>query len=81
MEERLRTILGEVGGLNVPIGQVGGDEDLFGVGLTSLATVSLLIAIEEEFGIEVPDALLKRETFRSIDVLLGVIVRLGGDRG
>ncbi len=79
MEEQLRTILGEVGGLAVPIAEIATDQDLFAAGLTSFATVSVMLGIEEEFGVEFPDALLKRDTFRSIAALIAVIAGLKDD--
>ena len=79
MEEQLRVILGEVGGLALPIGEIATDQDLFAAGLTSFATVSVMLAIEEEFDVEFPDTLLKRDTFRSIAALTAVIAGLKGD--
>jgi len=79
MEEQLRVILDEVGGLAAPIGDIATDQDLFAAGLTSFATVSVMLAIEEEFAVEFPDSLLKRDTFRSIAALLAVIAALKDD--
>jgi len=38
-------------------------------GLTSLEMVNLMLAIEAEFDIEIPGAMLKPENFRSIDAI------------
>ena len=76
MEERLRKILGSIGGLATPIDRIASTDDLFAAGLTSLATISVLIAIEEEFVVEIPDSLLRRETFRTVATLMDVIERL-----
>jgi acyl carrier protein len=42
------------------------DGDLYTLGLTSLATVGLMLALEDRFDIEFPEAMLGRATFRSV---------------
>ena len=79
MDEQLREILGDVGGLAVPIATVAAEQDLYAAGLTSFATVSVMLGIEEAFDVEFPDSLLKRETFRSIDALRRTVATLKGD--
>jgi len=39
---------------------------LYDAGMTSLASVSLMLALEDEFGIEFPDHMLRREVFESV---------------
>lgn len=80
MEDQLRAILGQVGGLSVPISDVTASQDLYVAGLTSFATVTVMLAIEEYFDVEFPDSLLNRATFRSIETLLDVIARLKAGR-
>ncbi|WP_380786282.1 acyl carrier protein [Sphingomonas sp. R86521] len=79
MEDQLRGILEDVGGLAVPVATVGSDQDLFAAGLTSFATVTVMLGIEEAFDVEFPDALLNRATFRTIDTLVAAIAKLQGD--
>jgi len=76
MRDRLREILSQHGRLSVPVEQLDDRSDLYQAGLTSLATVGLMLAIEDAFDIEFPDALLSRKTFRSIDALAVAIERL-----
>ena len=40
--------------------------DLYRAGLTSHASVNVMLALEDAFDIEFPDALLKKSTFESI---------------
>ena len=42
------------------------DADLYTAGLTSFASVQLMLALEQAFDIEFPDRLLNRKTFASI---------------
>jgi len=52
------------------------DDDLYDKGLTSLSTVNLMLAIEDEFDIEFPDTKLNRKTFSSIESLLETVTEL-----
>ncbi|MER5214821.1 phosphopantetheine-binding protein [Streptomyces sp. NPDC002838] len=49
------------------------DTDLWNSGMDSMASVRLLVAIEEEFGIEFPDELLTRSTFTSITTMASAV--------
>jgi len=45
-------------------------------GLTSMATVKLMLAIEAAFGVAIPDAELTPENFRSIATIAALLERL-----
>ena len=76
MEDRLRDIIGKFGRLPVPVDSLKSDDDLYEAGLSSLASVNLMLAIEEEFDVEFPDHLLTRRSFQSISALTGVVSSL-----
>lgn len=76
MENRIRDILGKFGRLPVAIEQVGSNDDLYDAGLSSLATVNVMLAIEDAFDLEFPDQLLTRRSFQSIASLTGVVMGL-----
>lgn len=76
MEEQLRTILDEVGGLSRPAADLQPQDDLFAAGLTSFATVGVMLAIEGEFDVAFPDALLVRSTFQSLAALKAAVAML-----
>ena len=73
MHDKLRDIVARHGRLSVPIDQLTDRSDLYPAGLTSMATVSLMLALEDAFDVEFPDALLHRRTFRSIEALAEAI--------
>ena len=50
--------------------------DLYDAGLTSLTTVNLMLAIEDQFDIEFPDHMLGRKTFGSIQALCEAVEEL-----
>ena len=76
MKALLRRILSESVQLHVPLDTLDDDADLYAAGLESIATVHLMLAIEENFGIEIPDRLLTRQLFSSIDSMAAAIDEL-----
>lgn len=52
---------------------VGSDDSLANLGLDSLATVGLLMELEEEFDIIVPDQMLTPDAFRTPGSLWGMV--------
>ena len=76
MREQIRQILAHHGRLAVPISEVDDHADLLRAGLTSLATVSVMLALEEGFDIEFPDRMLKRSVFQSIASISAAIEEL-----
>jgi len=54
------------------------NEDLREVGLTSLDMVSLVLSVEAEFGIKVPEREITPANFRSIATIEALVARLRG---
>lgn len=71
--ERVRKVLLSVLGGSVDASLVGPGTDLWEAGMDSLLSVSLLVALEDEFDIEFPDDLLTRETFSSVDRITAAV--------
>lgn len=55
------------------------DADLYALGLNSLATVNVMLALEDRYSVEFGDELLRRETFASISAIARVVANLRGD--
>ncbi len=66
MDERIRSVVGEHDRLAVPVESLADDDDLYRAGLTSHASVNLMLALEDEFDVEFPEDMLNRRTFESI---------------
>lgn len=64
--EQIRDVLKQHARLSADAATLEEDADLYYAGLTSLSTVNLMLAIEDEFGVEFPEAMLGRRTFQSI---------------
>ena len=76
MENRIRMILASFGRLSTDAQKIGSDDDLYNAGLSSLASVNVMLAIEEAFDVEFPDRLLTRRSFQSISAIAGVVTSL-----
>ncbi len=75
-KEKVREIVSQHGRLSISVDQLTDTSDLYNAGLTSLATVGLMLALEEGFEIEFPDSMLSRKTFASIDSLAAAVEEL-----
>jgi acyl carrier protein len=73
---RIRNVLRQTSTLRVDAGSLADHDDLYDAGLKSLAAVQLLLALEEEFGIEFPDSVLHRATFATVGQLRETIAAL-----
>ena len=69
LEPQIRNILAKHARLGVDVSTLGSDADLYQAGMTSQASVNVMLALEGEFDIEFPDELLKRSVFGSIDAI------------
>lgn len=72
----IRQILAQHGRLSVDAGSLTDDGDLYYAGLTSLATVNVMLALENHFDIEFPDSMLSRKTFASIESIAEAVAEL-----
>ena len=66
MEETIRSILAEYGHLPVAMDKIRDEDDLYQVGMTSHASVNVMLALEDEFEVEFPESMLRRSTFESV---------------
>jgi acyl carrier protein len=66
IQDRIRDVLAAHGGVAVDPRDVDDQADLYELGLTSLASVNVMLALEEAFDIEFPDEVLKKGTFASV---------------
>ena len=63
---KIRTILKEHGRLSRDVEALAPEADLYQAGMTSHASVNVMLALEGEFDIEFPDHMLKRNVFNTI---------------
>jgi len=77
MKERIRTVLDVHGRLPVPVEGIDDGANLYAAGMTSHASVNVMLALEEEFDVEFPDTMLTRSAFESIDSIATSLSALG----
>lgn len=74
--ELIRRILKEHGRLAGDVSVLRVDADLYQAGMTSHASVNVMLALEGEFDVEFPDHMLKRDVFGSISAIRAAIDEL-----
>jgi acyl carrier protein len=72
----IRRVLSEHARLPVDVDTISDDSDLFASGMTSHASVNLMLALEDAFDLEFPDRMLTRAVFESIGSISAAIDEL-----
>jgi acyl carrier protein len=73
----VRQIIREHGRLAVDVDALGDEADLYEAGMTSHASVNLMLALEGAFDIEFPDSMLRRNVFESVSSISDALHNLG----
>ena len=76
MTDQIRQILTEHARLPVDVNTLADEDDLFAAGMTSHASVSVMLALEDAFDQEFPDHMLKRSSFESIAAISSAMEEL-----
>lgn len=69
----IRKVLREHARLPVDVDKVPDDADLFQAGMSSHASVNVMLALEDTFDLEFPDRMLKRSVFESVSGIAAAI--------
>ena len=77
MSDKIRQIIQQHGRLPVDVQTLGDQADLYQAGLTSHASVNLMLALETAFDVEFPDSMLKRSVFQSVSSIGQALQQLG----
>lgn len=78
MTDEIRSIIAAHGRLTVDAASLAPEADLYQAGMTSHASVNVMLAVEDAFDLEFPDTMLKRSSFESIAAIAGVVETLQG---
>ncbi|MDY7540063.1 acyl carrier protein [Undibacterium sp. 5I1] len=74
--EKIRQVLKDHARLAVDIATLADDADLYEAGMTSHASVNVMLALEDAFDLEFPDRMLKRSVFESMAAMDAAIQEL-----
>ena len=66
MTNEIRGVIQEYGRLNAEASSLKEDTNLYDAGMTSHASVNVMLALENTFDVEFPDRMLRRNVFESI---------------
>jgi acyl carrier protein len=76
MTETIRDVVKEHVRLAVPAEALPEDADLYQAGMTSHASVNVMLALESKFDVEFPDRMLRRSVFASIASIRDAVAEL-----
>jgi acyl carrier protein len=79
MDEQIRRVLAEYGRIRADMATLDGSADLYRAGMTSHASVNVMIALEQVFDLEFPDYLLNKATFSSVAAIRAALLELTGE--
>jgi acyl carrier protein len=77
MKDQIRQVIREHAHLSVDVDAIGDDADLYQAGMTSHASVNVMIALEDTFDVEFLDSMLKRSVFESVNSIAGALGEVG----
>ncbi len=77
MKDQIRQVIKEHAHLSAQVDSLADDADLYQAGMTSHASVNVMIALEDTFDIEFADSMLKRSVFESIDSIAAALAEIG----
>ncbi len=71
IEYRIKQVIIRMLSLEVDADEIDDEDQLFGggLGINSMATIEIIVGLEEEFDIEVPDEDLRVELFDSVQTM------------
>jgi acyl carrier protein len=75
-DPQIRAVLRDHARLPVDVESLGAETDLFAAGMSSHASVNVMLALEDTFDLEFPDAMLKRSVFESIAAIDAAVSEL-----
>jgi acyl carrier protein len=76
VSDAVRGIIEEHGRLSVDVASLSDDASLYEAGMTSHASVNVMLALEDAFDVEFPDEMLKRSVFESVASISAALQQL-----
>ena len=77
--DTIRGLLAEHARLGSDIGSLSDTDDLYAAGMTSHASVTVMLACEDEWDVEFSQQMLKKSTFASVANIQAALAELGVD--
>jgi acyl carrier protein len=80
VKDQIRAIVKEHGRFSANVSDLKDDDDLYLAGMTSHASVGVMLALEAAFDIEFPDRMLKRSVFESVSAITRAVEELVAEK-
>lgn len=74
--ETVRDVVAQHAHLSVDAATLAAADSLYAAGMTSHASVNVMLGIEDAFDIEFPEEMLTKETFESLDSIAQAAARI-----
>jgi acyl carrier protein len=79
MTDKIREAITGHARLPVDVASLSDDDDLYQAGMTSHASVNVMLALEDAFDVEFPDRMLRRSVFESVASIRAALTELHAD--
>jgi acyl carrier protein len=79
MNDKIRHAIAEHARLSVDVATLSDDTDLYDAGMSSQASVNVMLALEDAFDVEFPDRMLTRSVFQTISAIEAALSELEAD--
>lgn len=76
MNDRIWRVIRDHAHLPVDVETLDDSSDLFQAGMTSHASVNVMLGLEAEFDVEFPDSMLTRNVFESVAAISAALSKL-----
>jgi acyl carrier protein len=76
MTDEIRAVIKQHGKLSVDVDSLPDEADLYEAGMTSHASVNVMLGLEDAFDLEFPDSMLKRSAFESVAAIRDALTEL-----
>jgi acyl carrier protein len=76
MNEKIRQVIAQHARLGVDVATLSDDADLYDAGMTSQASVNVMLGLEDTFDVEFPDRMLQRSVFASVSSIAAALEEL-----
>jgi len=81
MDDRIRDVLSEHARLAIDVADLGDDVDLYQAGMTSHASVNVMLALEDAFDIEFPEHRLGKRRLEWVTAIRTALTELNKGSG
>lgn len=78
MGDAVREVIRDYGRLSVDVNSLSDDSSLYEAGMTSHASVNVMLGLENKFDVEFPDRMLRRNVFESLGAIRSALGELIG---